>query len=320
VKNEKLKIKNWVMKKVLFIAIFLGISTGSIAQTNVYHPFPTQDAIWRGYLADNVFHNYKAYEYLISGDTIITGKTYHKLIKLIASYAINPSGNPILDSLGPAYQSYFGAFREDTALKKVYFMPTWNSNELLLYDFNLQLGDTLSGVNVDNHTYVATVDSILVGTKYRRRLGIANLYTFNFPYVYLIEGIGSTSDFYFAYNVPFEGYRVLYCYTQDGVHLYQSTDLHSTCDYLSVNEHDPIKYFSFSPNPFTQSTQISLNQTYHNIALAVYDIQGKQVAQQQYTDCDKIQLSRKQLSNGLYFLKLTLDDKEVETGKIIISE
>ena len=74
------------------------------------------------------------------------------------------------------------------------------------------------------------------------------------------------------------------------------------------------------PNPYNYSTQIILNQTYHNIALAVYDIQGKQVAQQQYADCDKIQLSRNQLSNGLYFLKLTLDDKEVETGKMVISE
>jgi hypothetical protein len=77
---------------------------------------------------------------------------------------------------------------------------------------------------------------------------------------------------------------------------------------------------SISPNPFSQSTQITLNQSYHSIALAVYDSQGKQVAQQQYADCDKIQFNRNQLSNGLYFLKLTLDDKALETGKIVISE
>jgi hypothetical protein len=75
---------------------------------------------------------------------------------------------------------------------------------------------------------------------------------------------------------------------------------------------------SISPNPFTTSTQITLPQTYHNIALAVYDIQGKLLAQQQYKDCSQIQLNRNQLCNGLYFLKLTLDDKRVETGKIVI--
>jgi uncharacterized protein (TIGR02145 family) len=88
----------------------------------------------------------------------------------------------------------------------------------------------------------------------------------------------------------------------------------------SINEINFNKDLRISPNPFSQSTQITLNHTYHNIALAVYDIQGKLLLQQQYKDCDKIQLSRNQLSNGLYFLKLTLDDKEVETGKMVIGE
>jgi hypothetical protein len=74
------------------------------------------------------------------------------------------------------------------------------------------------------------------------------------------------------------------------------------------------------PNPFNFSTIITLPQTYYNITLAVYDIQGKLVTQNQYTDCSQVQFNRNQLSNGLYFLKLTLDDKEVETGKIVISE
>jgi hypothetical protein len=77
---------------------------------------------------------------------------------------------------------------------------------------------------------------------------------------------------------------------------------------------------TISPNPFTTTTQITLNQTYHNIALAVYDIQGKLLAQNRYKDCSQIQLNRNQLSNGLYFLKLTMDDMEVETGKIVIRE
>jgi hypothetical protein len=88
----------------------------------------------------------------------------------------------------------------------------------------------------------------------------------------------------------------------------------------SINKMNMGNFFEISPNPFTQSTQITLPQTYHNIVLAVCDIQGKLLAQQQYKDCSQIQLNRNQLSNGLYFLKLTLDDKEVETGKIVIRE
>jgi hypothetical protein len=309
------------MKKVLFFLAILFISLTTVkGQTNIYHPFPTHDAIWRQFSGYSPIPNYVAYEYLIAGDTNISSKIYHKLTRISANYAITLTGMPDLNNLGATYQSYYGAFREDTILKKVFYMPYWNPNEQLLYDFNLQLGDTLSGVNHGNHTYVGAVDSILIGTDYRRRLGIVCELFSNYPYVYLIEGIGSTSGLVEPIDIPFEGYSILYCFTQNEIHLYQSSDMNSTCDFLSVNENESNKYFSISPNPFSQSTQITLNQNYHSIALAVYDIQGKQVAQQQYKDCDKIQLNRNQLSNGLYFLKLTLDDKEVETGKVIISK
>jgi hypothetical protein len=90
--------------------------------------------------------------------------------------------------------------------------------------------------------------------------------------------------------------------------------------FTGIDEVKNINEIIISPNPFTQSTQITLPQTYHNIALTVYDIQGKQVAQQQYADCDKIQLNHNQLGKGLYFLKLSLDDKAVVAGKIVLSE
>jgi hypothetical protein len=77
---------------------------------------------------------------------------------------------------------------------------------------------------------------------------------------------------------------------------------------------------SISPNPFTTTTQITLPLTYHSIAIAVYDIQGKLLIQQNYTDCSQIQLNRRGLNSGLYFLKLTLDDRWVETGKVVVRE
>ena len=307
------------MKKLLVILSILFLSFSFVkGQTNVYHPFPTHDAIWRQYSGYSPIPNYVAFEYLITGDTNISSKIYHKLLRISANYGVDLTGGPDFDIISPTYQSYYGSFREDTILKKVYFIPYWNPNEQLLYDFNLQLGDTLSGVNQGNHTYVGTVDSILIGTDYRRRLGIVCELFSNNPYVYLIEGIGSTSGLVEPMNIPFEGYIVLYCFTQDGIHLYQSSDPHSTCDYLSVMEIEPNKSFNTAPNPFNQSTQITLPQTYRSITLEVYNIQGQQVAQYQYADCDKIQLQRNHLNSGLYFLKLTGDDGEVMTGKVVV--
>ena len=91
------------------------------------------------------------------------------------------------------------------------------------------------------------------------------------------------------------------------------------CCVNGINENNK-NNFLLSPNPFSITSQITLPQTYHTISLSVYDMQGKLVAQNQYADCDKIQLNRKGLTNGMYFLKLIMDDKEVTTGKIVVSD
>ncbi len=84
----------------------------------------------------------------------------------------------------------------------------------------------------------------------------------------------------------------------------------------------PIKNsnFTISPNPFSLSTQISFDKTYPSIALSLYDLQGKLLLQNHYTDCNQITLQRNQLSTGLYFLKLIIDDKQIETRKIVIGD
>ena len=91
-------------------------------------------------------------------------------------------------------------------------------------------------------------------------------------------------------------------------------------DLVNVDRYSLTKQLSISPNPFSTTTQITLSQTYHTISLSVYDMQGKLVAQNQYADADKIQLNHNKLTNGMYFLKLIMDDKEIATGKIVVSD
>jgi hypothetical protein len=95
-----------------------------------------------------------------------------------------------------------------------------------------------------------------------------------------------------------------------------------TCAYLttSIAEFQNSDKISISPNPFTQTTQITFSQTYHSITLEVYNLQGQRVTQNHNSDCNLINFSRGQLNSGLYFLKMTLDEKMVETRKIVIEE
>lgn len=91
-------------------------------------------------------------------------------------------------------------------------------------------------------------------------------------------------------------------------------------DVAETIKNDPI--FSFSPNPFSQTARISFSpgQTIGNIALEIYNLQGQLVATNHYTDCSNIILQRNGLCEGMYFLKLTLDGKRVETRKVVITD
>ncbi len=94
----------------------------------------------------------------------------------------------------------------------------------------------------------------------------------------------------------------------------------TTVNCIENIEENKDQKISISPNPFSTSTQITLPQSYHHISLSVYDIQGKLVFQNQYNNTDKIILNRNKLNNGMYFLKLVLDEKGVKTGKIMVND
>ncbi len=88
-----------------------------------------------------------------------------------------------------------------------------------------------------------------------------------------------------------------------------------------INENDLFGYsIAIAPNPFSQSAWITFSQTYHNITLEIYDIQGKLMMYNEYTDGDKLLFNRNGLNNGMYFLKITLDGKWVETRKMVVGD
>jgi hypothetical protein len=318
------------MKKGGFFLLVLLVSITSVnGQTNVYHPFPTHNAFWGGYsfyyqtLSNNESCQY--FQDFTVGDTTVGIYLYHKLrasgLFYPLGYCNSPNYTPI------RFDNYAGAFREDTLNKKVYFLPPGSSSDTLLYDFNLHLGDTLPQTYT-NYEYpgnwVSKIDSVLVGNKYHKRYGITGpgFGSIDTNYAFLIEGVGCTCGGILA-SIHGQGEApsgsTLDCFSVNGSTLYPDTNSH--CVFYSINSYPTqVTNIAISPNPFTTSAQITLDKTYHNITLAVYDIQGKLMLQKQYADCSQIQLNRNGLGNGMYFLKLTMEDKWVETGKIIVSE
>ena len=134
------------MRKTLLIVIFSAIWLTDFCQTNVYHPFPDSNAVWiqnsDGWYGTAcwIYHDQNLY---ISGDTILSGHSYHKLyLNEYVSEFCAPPNTPF-----PPFYSfgrYYGAFRQDIPNKKVYLYNEGLAEpDVLAYDYNLNFGDTL---------------------------------------------------------------------------------------------------------------------------------------------------------------------------------
>jgi hypothetical protein len=79
----------------------------------------------------------------------------------------------------------------------------------------------------------------------------------------------------------------------------------------------PLKIY---PNPFTDQTQIEINPALlHSdldLAFVLYDVNGKEIKRELvYTS--SLLINRENLSNGIYFYRLTLGENLISSGKLI---
>ena len=304
------------MKKYLLI-ILVFVALSSTGQTSVYHPFPDTSAVWN---IRNVWYCWlppyptvgQNYSITFSNDTVISGQTYHKLVSPYVYAMTTPCGIG-----GTNLNVYRGAIRQDTSVKKVFIVPTGNNTEELLYDFTLQVGDTVKGYIesfiTSNPDIVQSVDSVLVGTSYRKR------WLINFSYqIYLIEGIGSTyglverSPGWTTDQLQYD----ITCFQQNGQALYPSTS--TSCELISsVDNHDKFSsQLDIFPNPSSGSLTISfVNQTIKEIQLT--DLLGKIIIKQALNGQTNFEI--KDLKGGTYILTLIDTDNRRINRKIISS-
>ena len=289
------------MKKSILIVFFFSLICANYSQAQQYYPFATSNAFWRVDWAGMPcypppFDNTGHYQYVITGDTVINALTYHKIIR---------SGYPGCNAEPFMGTSPNGAFRNDTLNKKVFFISADSTNEVLLYDFNLTIGDTVHGYleNIAQAmmgpTYSAVIDnidSVLINSSYRKRWKFKP-YLFNTPNNwdgYIIEGIGNTLGLLEGFLNRFESNGYLVCYSENGVPLYGS----SPCETVSVEELSLDKRLSVYPNPTNNTLFINTDIDYNTIN--IYSLSGKLIK----TQSASLQISVLDLPKGMYFIQL----------------
>jgi len=296
------------MRKIFLLYLTI-LTLFTYGQTNVYHPFPDNNSIWNvGYswLCSTSPYDSGGRNYSItfSNDTVIGSLTYHKLTTPFV-----PSFESSCWSGGIELNIYKGAIRQDTFLKKVFIVPPTYNAEQLLYDFTMQVGDTVKGyieTNASPVDIVQSIDSVLVGSSYRKR------WLINFGYqIYYIEGIGSTYGL-IEHSPGGTTDQLMYvtnCFQQDGQPLYPSTT--TNCELITSTNIFENKGFQIKiyPNPSNGSFIVDFDKSVRKILLT--DILGNVILKHQANNQTKFNIDN--LSSGTYIL--TAIDKDGRTTK-----
>ena len=298
------------MKKLFFFGVVLAVFSAN-AQTTVYHPFPDSNAVWNvnfwmgcwgGVSNDN-------YSITFSGDTIVGSQSYHKLVTPYVQS--NSTGN-----CGTVATGYKGAIRHDAINKKVYFIPPATSAEQLLYDFTMQVGDTVRGY-LETYTnpdeVVQAIDSVLIGNSYRKRWIINTCYNIDF-----IEGIGSTygliqSSPGCVTDLPDLS---ITCFQQNGQALYPDTN--TNCGLItSVNTISKVAgEIKIFPNPSQGSFTICFEQSMNIKEWGITDMLGKAIFRIQANNQTNIKINN--LPSGTYILN-AIDKENKSMNRKIVS-
>jgi len=88
----------------------------------------------------------------------------------------------------------------------------------------------------------------------------------------------------------------------------------------SVQDFSNDKLFLISPNPFSSQTVLQTDNFFHNATLTVDNCFGQTVKQIKNISGQTVTLFRDNLPSGLYFIRLTQDDKTLATDKLVITD
>ena len=312
------------MRIYLISILFINI----IGYAQTYKPFPVDSATWGFlYISGAGYSNTKEY---VKGDTILGGNTYHKVYS---------GGNNLVGF----YKVLAGFYRESN--KKIYGKVLYyaDTSDILLYDFNLNIGDTFYDKQKDLSnswiTYKYKLVSVSMTTltsdtrkKYdfnfvgfQGASSYSNLgYGCNFSW---IEGIGYTKGIfgtrspysegtqcYIANIVSNASFANLVCFEHKNVQY-----MAQSCLTLGLKERTINSSINIYPNPSNGMLTLQLEDaTLSNYNLKLINVLGQEERMDELVkQSEIITLNIQRLKKGIYFLQVFDSGKLMCTEKIV---
>ena len=312
------------MRKLSTILISLIIVVSGNIQGQAYQPFPTETGYWKseyGNVAclDSIGLSIVCEEsqFMVAGDTAINSINYHKI-----SYDGRYRNG--INNWTYFYHGYYGCYRNDIPTKKVYFVPVDSTSEVLLYDFDLNLYDTLPElfryyawnyypISIDE------IDSVLVGATYLKRYHLDEMGSGE---DYLIEGIGSTLGLLAPIFPFFESYNDLLCFKNENEELYYHEYGSGYCDLItSLDNETPFQMKTLVyPNPARDRFTIVHSQSGQLVSkIIIYNHLGRKQEDIQITKRQtEIEIITTHWDSGLYIIHLIGEKGLITTEKLVV--
>jgi len=290
-----MKTKNLLLTTVTILTVFI---TTLNAQEYEYVPFPTENAIWSTFetwpSAPQPADKMNIIYALFNEDTIIGNKVCQKLFKVYDTISSRES----------AYLRYL--LYEDN--KRVFINDLlFKRDSILLYDFNLQIGDTVvTDLDIQTFLIVSQIDTLLIGNKKRKRIKFT-MSESCLDNMYWIEGIGSTNGLLHPGDFVVGTHNTLLCFKENSETIYYN-NIFGTCypdyptSYNSINDKKEVKRLNIYPNPATEKISIELTENAIG-TLKIYSLEGRIILNENITINYKHDVSISHFKEGVYIVQ-----------------
>lgn len=280
-----------------------------------YIGFPST-ATWSE--TDGSWCGYRGYQYKMEGDSVIWGVGKGKKVYFRNTYSGSyPCPNEHVEILHEPYQ-LIGLLDQSIQYKKVSFtrladVPNAFSyctmggllplNEYtLLYDFDLEIGDTVHWKPEPN--IVLAIDSILMDNGTWRR---SFVFDENLAH-YWIEGLGTNLGLFgaFANTQITDVFCGLKCFRQNNQLLYSTVDAF-LCDSVTVATKEPKllnNNLRLSPNPTSGNINLDIPDNEVPAILRVFDSQGRELGRMEVTEAQSQQDLSSWRGNAILLLQI----------------
>ena len=255
--------------------------------------------------------------YLVGNDTVISGYVYKRIYENSQGFFTWQSSPPAACSGTFSSVDSLPSYYMRSADKKMFIRLPADTAEMLLYDFNLSVGQALPIAynNFSNQIFVSSIDSIYTPYGYRKRFFLTGSASAQF----LIEGIGSSNGFLEYIPIMLEcGYNLV-CFSYNDTSYFPSSGM--DCNIMvGQNKKNESEAVDLSPNPFTEKTSLYAHKGLCDASLYIWNAQGKLVFEQEHLSGNLYELQRNNLVPGFYLLKIMEQSKVIVSKRLIIAD